>query len=79
MVSLVSQAELILRVITLWFLVSSQFFGDNMGPFKIMIDSSWVPLGGRDSGGSVERIIWQTFQTVSLLQSPQGRVIPEVN
>ena len=39
-----------------------------MGPFKIMIDSSWVPLGGRDSGGPV---IWQTSQTVFLLQSPK--------
>ena len=32
--SMVSQAELILRVITLWFLVLSQFFRDSMGPFK---------------------------------------------
>ena len=31
---MVSQAELILRVITLWFLVLSQFFRDGMGPFK---------------------------------------------
>ena len=32
--SMVSQAELILRVITLWFLVLSQFFRDRMGPFN---------------------------------------------
>ena len=32
--SMVSQAELILMVITLWFLVSSQFFRDGMGPFN---------------------------------------------
>ena len=32
--SMVSQAELILRVITLWFLVLFQFFRDGMGPFK---------------------------------------------
>ena len=32
---MVSQAELILRVITLWFLVLSQFFRDGMGPFKL--------------------------------------------
>ena len=31
---MVSQAELILRVITLWFLVLSQFFRDGMGPFN---------------------------------------------
>ena len=31
---MVSQAELILRVITLWFLILSQFFRDGMGPFK---------------------------------------------
>ena len=31
---MVSQAELILKVITLWFLVLSQFFMDGMGPFK---------------------------------------------
>ena len=31
---LVSQAELILRVVTLWFLVLSQCFRDGMGPFK---------------------------------------------
>ena len=30
-----SQAELILRVITLWFLVLSQFFRDSIGPFNI--------------------------------------------
>ena len=28
------QAELILRVITLWFLVLSQLFRDGMGPFN---------------------------------------------
>ena len=31
---MVSQAELILRVITLWFLVLSQFFRHGMGPFN---------------------------------------------
>ena len=31
---MVSQAESILRVITLWFLVLSQFFRDGMGPLK---------------------------------------------
>ena len=31
---MVSQAELILRVITLWFLVLFQFFRDSMGPSK---------------------------------------------
>ena len=31
---MVAQAELILRVITLWFLVLSQFFRDGMGAFK---------------------------------------------
>ena len=31
---MVSQAELILRVITLWFLVLPQFFTEGMGPFK---------------------------------------------
>ena len=31
---MVSQAELILRVITLWFLVLCQFFRDGMGPFN---------------------------------------------
>ena len=31
---MVSQAELILRVITLWFLVLSHFFRDGMGPFN---------------------------------------------
>ena len=34
---MVSQAELILRVITLWFLVLSQFFRDGMGPFKVLV------------------------------------------
>ena len=34
MVTMVSQAELILRVITLWFLVLSQFFRDGMGPLN---------------------------------------------
>ena len=29
-----AQAELILRLMTLWFLVLSQFFRDDMGPFK---------------------------------------------
>ena len=33
---MVSQAELILRVITLWFLVLSQFFKDGMGYFKTL-------------------------------------------
>ena len=33
---MVSQAELILRVITLWFLVLSQFFRDGMGPFNAL-------------------------------------------
>ena len=32
--SMVSQAELILSVITLWFPVVFQFFRDGMGPFK---------------------------------------------
>ena len=32
---MVSQAKLILRVITLLFLVSSQFFRVGMGPFKV--------------------------------------------
>ena len=32
-----SQAELILRVITLRFLVLSQFFRDGMGPFKLIL------------------------------------------
>ena len=31
---MVSSAELILRVITLWFLILSQFFTDSMGPFN---------------------------------------------
>ena len=31
---MISQAELILGVITLWFLVLSQFFRDGMGPFN---------------------------------------------
>ena len=31
---MVSQAELILRVITLWFLLLSQFFKDGMCPFN---------------------------------------------
>ena len=31
---MVLQAKLILRVITLWFLVLSQFFRDGIGPFK---------------------------------------------
>ena len=31
---MVQQAELILRVITVWFLVLSHFFRDGMGPFK---------------------------------------------
>ena len=31
---MVSQAELILRVFTAWFLVLSHFFRDGMGPFK---------------------------------------------
>ena len=34
---MVSQAELILRVITLWFLVLFQFFRDGMGPFNDQI------------------------------------------
>ena len=34
---MVLQAELNLRVITLWFLVLSQFFRDGMGPFKFYI------------------------------------------
>ena len=33
---MVSQAELILRVSKLWFLVLSQFFREGMGPFKTM-------------------------------------------
>ena len=32
--SMASQAELILRVITFWFLVLSQFFREGMGPFN---------------------------------------------
>ena len=35
--SMDSQAELILRVITVWFLVLSQFFRDGMGPFNIYL------------------------------------------
>ena len=35
---MVSQAELILRVITSWFLVLSQFFRDGMGPFKCRLE-----------------------------------------
>ena len=35
---MVSQAELILRVITLCFLVLSQLFRDGMGPFKTLPD-----------------------------------------
>ena len=35
--SMVSKAELILRVIALWFLVLSQFFIDGMGPFKFLV------------------------------------------
>ena len=31
---MVSQAELIPRVVTLWLLVLSQFFRDGMGPFN---------------------------------------------
>ena len=31
---MVSEAEFILRVITLWFLVLSQFFRDGISPFK---------------------------------------------
>ena len=34
---MVSQAELILRVITLWFLVLSQFLRDGMGPFNTTV------------------------------------------
>ena len=33
---MVSQAEIIQRVITLWFLVLSQVFRDGMGPFKLI-------------------------------------------
>ena len=44
---MVSQAELILRVITLCFLVLSQFFRDGMGPFKkgrfIRYSKSFIP------------------------------------
>ena len=36
---MVSQKELILRVITLWFLVLSQFFRDGMGPFNLCSSS----------------------------------------
>ena len=36
--SMVSQAQLILRFITLWFQVLSQFFRDGMGPFNIQSD-----------------------------------------
>ena len=32
---MVSQAELILKVITVWFLVLSEFFRDGMGPFNL--------------------------------------------
>ena len=35
---MVSQAELILRVITLWFLVLPQFCIEGMGPFKTLVD-----------------------------------------
>ena len=34
---MLSEAELILSVITLWFLVSSQFFRDGMGPFNFAL------------------------------------------
>ena len=39
---MVSQAELILRVITVWFLVLSQFFRDGMGPFKVVLSKRAV-------------------------------------
>ena len=38
---MVSQAELILRVITLWFLVLSNFFRDGMGPLKPSMIEIW--------------------------------------
>ena len=42
---MVSQAELILRVITLWFLDLSHFFRDSMGHFKLLAitsESNWT-------------------------------------
>ena len=43
---MVSQAELILRVTTLWFFALSQFFRDGMGPFKrffqIMLEAKLI-------------------------------------
>ena len=41
---MVSQAELILRVITLWFLVLPQFFRDVMGPFYIIVQGQMYPI-----------------------------------
>ena len=41
---MVSQAELILRVITLWFLILSQFFKDGMGPFNRSIQNPAILL-----------------------------------
>ena len=35
---MVLKAELLLSVITLWFLVLSHFFRDGMGPFKAVQD-----------------------------------------
>ena len=45
---MVSQAALILRVITLWYLALSQFFRHGMGPFKhdqdCMNSVIWHPI-----------------------------------
>ena len=49
---MVSQAELILRVITLWFPFLSQFFRDSMGLFK-MITINILKVGG-----------WQKFDFI---------------
>ena len=39
---MISEAELILRVISLWFQVLSQFSRDGMGPFKFEIQNHYI-------------------------------------
>ena len=65
---MVSQAELILRVITLWFLVLSQFFRDGMGPFK-HVHSVGMKLSGNrliEALGQLDKFLLYMYIQYSL-------------
>ena len=72
---MVSQAELILRVITLWFLVLYQFFfRDGMGPFKLLVFEYCLPEFPQvDLDGAVYLI--PVVLTVNVLGSATSNIL----